>query len=183
MNIPSTRTRLIHSAAHLFRLHGYHGAGLAEILAHSNAPKGSLYHHFPNGKSDLALAAAEWVSEGMLQIIDDSFHNAANFTIGATTFCHKLAKLFDMSEDWQTCPISTMLFDGQGNADFRDNADRILTSWSANAAYHAMRLGMDEQWAKAQSELLLMTVQGAWTIARARRSSNPIRRIPEYLFG
>ena len=53
-----TKDRLILAAATLFRTRGYHGVGLADVLAEAKAPKGSLYHHFPNGKSDLALAAA-----------------------------------------------------------------------------------------------------------------------------
>jgi TetR/AcrR family transcriptional repressor of lmrAB and yxaGH operons len=49
----ATRERLITTAAALFREKGYHGTGLSEILAKANAPKGSLYHHYPAGKPDL----------------------------------------------------------------------------------------------------------------------------------
>ena len=45
------------------------GAGLAEILDDARAPKGSLYHHFPGGKEDLAIAALERVSDGLLALI------------------------------------------------------------------------------------------------------------------
>ncbi len=177
-----TRDRLIETAAMLFRQKGYHGTGLTEVLTASNAPKGSLYHHFPDGKSDLAMAAASWVSKGMLQIIDDSFAQADSFADGATTFCYKLAKLFDTADHWRSCPISTMLFDGPDNDTFRQHADIILSSWSARAAEHGMRLGMPKAEAEAASELLLMTIQGAWTIARAKNSADVIRRIPKYLY-
>jgi len=179
----TTRDRLISSAARLFRQNGYHGTGLAQVLADSHAPKGSLYHHFPDGKSDLAMAAASWVSSGMIGIIDDAFSGADTFAQGATTFCHKLAKLFDTTDHWQACPISAMLFDGPDNDDFRSHADQILTSWSARTAEHGQRLGMDADKAGAASELLMMTIQGAWTIARARKSADVIRRIPIHLYG
>lgn len=178
----STRDRLITSAARLFRQNGYHGTGLAQVLAESHAPKGSLYHHFPDGKSDLAMAAASWVSEGMLGIIDDAFRDAPDFAAGATTFCHKLAKLFDVTEDWQSCPITAMLFDGPDNEAFLTHADKILTSWSARSAAHGRRLGMTDQEADAAAELLLLAIQGAWTLARARQSADIIRRIPMYLY-
>lgn len=178
-----TRDRLIASAARLFRQKGYHGTGLAQVLADSHTPKGSLYHHFPDGKSDLAMAAASWVSEGMITIIDDAFAHADSFADGATTFCHKLAKLFDLNDQWQSCPISSMLFDGPDNDAFRSHADLILTSWSARAAQHGRAKGMDAASAEAAAELLLMTIQGAWTIARARRSADVIRRIPIHLYG
>ena len=38
---------------------GYHGVGLTELLAEAGAPKGVLYHHFPGGKEQLAVAAIE----------------------------------------------------------------------------------------------------------------------------
>ncbi len=178
----STRDRLIASAARLFRQQGYHGTGVAQVLSDSHAPKGSLYHHFPDGKSDLAMAAASWVSDGMIGIIDDAFGDADTFTDGATTFCYKLAKLFDVADHWQSCPISAMLFDGPDNVKFRNHADQILTSWSARSAEHGRRLGMSTAEADAASELLLMTIQGAWTLARARKSADVIRRIPIHLY-
>ena len=48
----STKERLVRTACALFRQRGYSGVGVAEILTAAQAPKGSLYHHFPNGKSD-----------------------------------------------------------------------------------------------------------------------------------
>ncbi len=102
-----TKDRLIRTAADLFRNRGYHGVGLAELLAAAEAPKGSLYHHFPDGKSDLALAAATWSSDQMLRLIAESFEPADSFRAGATTMCYKLAKLFDLAGKWSGCPVPT----------------------------------------------------------------------------
>jgi len=75
-----------------------------------------------------------------------------------------------------------MLFDGPDNDAFRQHADHILTSWSTRATEHGVRLGMSKAQAEAAAELLLMTIQGAWTIARARNSADVIRRIPKHLY-
>ena len=40
---------------------GLHGVGLAELLQVAQAPKGVLYHHFPGGKTELAVAAIDAV--------------------------------------------------------------------------------------------------------------------------
>jgi TetR/AcrR family transcriptional repressor of lmrAB and yxaGH operons len=43
------------------RTKGFHGVGLSELLAQAQAPKGVLYHHFPGGKTELAVAAIDQV--------------------------------------------------------------------------------------------------------------------------
>lgn len=53
----TTRERILRAAIRLFQQRGYHGTGLTEILAEAEAPKGSLYHHFPEGKAQLGVAA------------------------------------------------------------------------------------------------------------------------------
>jgi TetR/AcrR family transcriptional repressor of lmrAB and yxaGH operons len=45
--------------ADALRRKGYHGVGLSELLAAAQAPKGVLYHHFPRGKAELAVAAID----------------------------------------------------------------------------------------------------------------------------
>lgn len=54
---PPTRERILRAAIRLFQQRGYHGTGLSEVLADAEAPKGSLYHHFPEGKAQLGVAA------------------------------------------------------------------------------------------------------------------------------
>src|SRR5579864_5765864 len=58
-----TRTRLIRAAEQLFRVQGYAGTGLKQLTAVAGAPWGSLYHFFPGGKAELAVAAAAYAGE------------------------------------------------------------------------------------------------------------------------
>ena len=179
----STRSRLIGSAAHLFRIKGFNGTGLSEVLSHSKTPKGSLYHHFPKGKADLARASADLVSEGMLEIIDAAFERAESFEDGGTTLCFKLAKLFDKGEEWQGCPISSVLLDGSQHPGFRDHADQIFTNWVARVAGYGQVHGLIGDEACAASEHLLFAIHGAWVMCRARGNADLLRRVPRYLYG
>lgn len=178
---PSTRDRLVLNAALLFRQKGYHGVGVAEILAQAGAPKGSLYHHFPNGKSDLALAAADWASTEMMRIIGDAFDTAPDFATGATTLCYKLAKLFDLSGHSDGCPISATLFEGPQNDAFRAKSAALFDSWIAEVARNGQRFGLGAATAKDAAEMLLMGLEGAWILARVRKTSDPLRRLPRLL--
>src|SRR5919204_6864300 len=57
------RERMIESAALLFRRQGIEGTSFADVLEHSGAPRGSIYHHFPAGKSQLAEEATRYAGE------------------------------------------------------------------------------------------------------------------------
>lgn len=173
---PNTKDRLIQTAAQLFQRSGYNGVGLAELLAEARTPKGSLYHHFPKGKPDLAIAAASWASDGMLTMIAAAFDDATDFRDGVTTLCHKIAKLFDTSAQWETCPISATLFESPCNGEFRDHADRLYESWIAEVRGHAQRFGVPDPDITADS--LFIVMQGGWQLARARRDSNVLRGLP-----
>jgi TetR/AcrR family transcriptional repressor of lmrAB and yxaGH operons len=57
--LPPTRERLVAAMVDALRRRGLHGIGLNEILQSAQAPKGVLYHHFPGGKTELAVAAID----------------------------------------------------------------------------------------------------------------------------
>src|SRR5271155_3224823 len=65
-----TRERILRSALLLFQGKGYHATGLAEILERAQAPKGSLYHHFPGGKEALAIATLDWLQHEVTGFLD-----------------------------------------------------------------------------------------------------------------
>ncbi|WP_455577963.1 TetR/AcrR family transcriptional regulator [Actinomadura luteofluorescens] len=58
-----SRERMVRSAAYLFRERGYSGTGFRDVIAHSGAPRGSIYHHFPGGKAQLAEEAVRYAGE------------------------------------------------------------------------------------------------------------------------
>lgn len=180
---PTTKDRLIAAATRLFRQRGYDGTGLAEILAEAGVPKGSLYHHFPDGKADLACAAADWTAAEIVRVVDDSFRAANDWRQGATTFCFKMAKLFDILNSADACPIFGLLFEGPDHARFRDNAAHAFNRIIAGAAQHGERLGLAPAAAHEAAETLMIGFQGSWTLARMRRKADVLRSLPNRLYG
>src|SRR3954451_20138647 len=68
MSDTSPRKKMIESAALLMRERGVEATSFSDVLEHSGAPRGSIYHHFPGGKAQLieeaTRFAGEFISEG-----------------------------------------------------------------------------------------------------------------------
>ena len=45
------------------RERGFSGTAFSDVIAHSGAPRGSIYHHFPGGRSQLAEEAVRYAGE------------------------------------------------------------------------------------------------------------------------
>src|SRR5437667_12854075 len=63
------RERMVASAVDLLARRGLQATSFSEVLEHSGAPRGSVYHHFPEGKNqmiDSALDAAGATATDML---------------------------------------------------------------------------------------------------------------------
>lgn len=67
-----TRTRILQAAQRLFRKRGYHATGLNDILELAQAPKGSMYHHFPGGKEEIGVCVIENITAGLLGLFAQS---------------------------------------------------------------------------------------------------------------
>lgn len=178
----TTREKLAWAAAKLFQEKGFHGVGLNEILAATDLPKGSLYHHFPNGKVDLALEAAAFTHRETTRIIDDAFIGATDFPDGARTLLYKMAKMFDIMGNHTGCPITSILFAGPDYEEFRTRSAEYFEGWIAQMAAHGERLGLAGATARGEAEKTFHILQGAWTLARARRDSDAMRTIAEQMF-
>ena len=61
---------MIRSAAFLIAARGLSGTSFSDVLEDSGAPRGSIYHHFPGGKRQLAEDAIGWTSGQILGHLD-----------------------------------------------------------------------------------------------------------------
>src|SRR3954466_1021387 len=65
--IADARRQMIRSAAVLIRERGVEPTSFSDVLAHSGAPRGSIYHHFPGGKAELVEEATRWAGEAIAE--------------------------------------------------------------------------------------------------------------------
>src|SRR5262245_6135434 len=63
----ATRALLVKTARRLFAQHGYAETSLEDIRTKTKLTRGALYHHFPDGKSDLFREVFEQVESQLAE--------------------------------------------------------------------------------------------------------------------
>ena len=103
-----TRDRLIAAMLNALRRKGFHGVGLNELLAEAGAPKGVLYHHFPGGKSELAIAAIQTVVSQINGGLQKLLKRHANPADALQAWMVSAQKLLAGSGFEQGCPMASI---------------------------------------------------------------------------
>jgi TetR/AcrR family transcriptional regulator, lmrAB and yxaGH operons repressor len=170
---PDTRARILSAALRLFRKRGYHGAGLNDILELANAPKGSLYHHFPDGKEEIGVAVVAEITHSILMLFASSRARTTaavvlqageqmSHTIERTN--HELCTLFTaFLAERSTSPKLGLAV---ANA-YAEMTEAIQTRLLAD--------GMKPRLAKDRATAVVMLLEGGAMIAQAQQSVAPFR--------
>src|SRR4051812_14595395 len=67
-----TRQKMVDAALQVLREKGAAGVTIDEVLARSGAPRGSVYHHFPGGRSQLLTEALQFAGDAITGLVDDA---------------------------------------------------------------------------------------------------------------
>ena len=166
-----TKQRMVDTAVRLFRTQGYAATSWRGLVAESGTPWGSVQHHFPGGKQELAVAALDAGSDVALGAIRIGFdkHDSAGEAIA--WWFGKAQQLLERSGYEQGCPIA-MLALGSGDPVVSEASRAALLRWRAALAERLASRGYDDSDALALS--VLTTLQGALVLSKGLRSSEPL---------
>src|SRR3954470_8981195 len=64
------RERMVASAVALLARRGLQATSFSEVLEHSGAPRGSVYHHFPDGKYQMIDSALDAAGATAIELLD-----------------------------------------------------------------------------------------------------------------
>src|SRR5271165_47652 len=166
----------------LLRRQGYAASGLGEIVARSEAPKGSLYFHFPGGKRELAIAAMErsaaQLRGAMAAILDGS--DDVEEAIGRLV--EALAAGLAQSDFADGCPIATVALETASDSEeLRLAARAAFDSWLEVLEQRLVREGIEPALAEQRALLVLAAIEGGLILARARRDVAPLLAVSAQL--
>lgn len=175
-----TRERVLAATAVLMRRSGYAGFGLAEILAEGRAPKGSLYHFFPDGKRQIIAEALQAHAAEVLALYERALARPGTPGQKVRRLLALPARRLRASGYLLSCPGGTVALDLNEDLEVvRAVVDRYFQAMIDLFARH---LGIaDRRRAESFADLLLTTVEGAYIRGRAEHSTRAFERAASWL--
>jgi TetR/AcrR family transcriptional repressor of lmrAB and yxaGH operons len=168
------KSKMVTAARQLIRERGYHATALSDVLELSAAPRGSVYFHFPGGKTQLAAEAAQaFASEqaGMIERAAEGSDSAAELISAYVT---RTRENLIKSNYTQGCTIAPLVLEGASESELLAHAGSAAFSVIIESlAFQFARFGMDRASARELAEVVVSGVEGALVTARAFRSPAP----------
>jgi TetR/AcrR family transcriptional regulator, lmrAB and yxaGH operons repressor len=177
-----SRDAFIDTAGLLLRRQGYAGTGLNEIVARSQAPKGSLYFHFPGGKEELAVAAMQRTGEQLRAALAAILASSDDLGEALARLLDALGEGLERSDYRDGCPIATVTLELASDSHaLRAVATETFDSWLDALHERLLMAGVAVPVAERRALLVLSAIEGALIIARARRDLAPLLAVREEL--
>jgi len=176
------RERLISAMTDALRRRGLHGIGLTELLQAAQAPKGVMYHHFPGGKTELAIAAIDQVVVRMTAGLDkllattpDPLQAMRRWIAGAT------ARLQDTGFE-AGCPLATVALESRPEDQaLREALARAFERVRERIALGLADAGLPTERALGLAALIVAAYEGGLLQSRVAHSVEPIQRATDTL--
>ena len=171
-----TRRRMIVTTSKLLERQGFHGTGLNQILEEANAPKGSMYFHFPGGKTQLAAeaiaAAADYIDRAL------RMHEGGSAIEAIDGYLGQMAAWLESTEFSGGCPIATTALEvGASTPELGDACEAAFDRLISRITGWLEADGFDSETARARATLVYSAIEGALIFSKARRSSDPLGQL------
>ena len=175
-----SRERMIEATIALMRRSGLSGAGINEIVRESGAPKGSVYHFFPNGKLQIATEALAIYSQRVLDFIDQAMARKRLPDDKVRALFDAFAKRVEEGDFEQSCAVGTVTLDLDTDLEgLRVVLAAAFSEWAALIARHFDFA--DTRRLESFAGLVLTAIEGAYIRCRAERSSRPFKEAGVWL--
>jgi TetR/AcrR family transcriptional regulator, lmrAB and yxaGH operons repressor len=161
-----SRPALIESAATLFRRQGYAATGLNQILDDAGVKAGSLYHHFPRGKQQLAAAVVDTAGAAIEQLL-------RRLLAGGRPVADIVDRWIDLlsaalaGDQRDGCPIEPIATESVNASPLvRAASARAFQGWSAAIEDRLNSEGWSDVDAEAVAIAVISLIEGALILSR-----------------
>jgi TetR/AcrR family transcriptional repressor of lmrAB and yxaGH operons len=167
---------MVESAASLIGSKGVAATSLSDVLEASGAPRGSIYHHFPDGKHELAGDAMRWTKD---QVLTYQQSCSANTPEGVLDhFVDLFRQSMVASKCRAGCPVAGVLVDTYSEEDGLTTIGRdSFRAWISLMTEQLRAKGVSEKEAQSLATTTLASVEGALILCRAEGGVEPLDRV------
>jgi TetR/AcrR family transcriptional regulator, lmrAB and yxaGH operons repressor len=180
----------------LFRRFGYAGVSLTQISQATGLGKASLYHHFPGGKADMALAALTqvntWLETRILPILtrqeerpmvsDRSRRVSPVEPPVIETFqamCEETSEFFDGGQN--ACLWAVLTMESASDRLFQPHIRQAFSQWIGAIAAVLIRAGVEPSLAQQRGEDAMIAIQGALIVGHGLQDFAAFQRVLQEL--
>jgi TetR/AcrR family transcriptional repressor of lmrAB and yxaGH operons len=167
------RDRLLAGAGRLMAERGYSAMELRDVADRGKAPRGSIYHHFPRGKAQLAAEAAALDGERTREVLEQALA-----TRGVKGTLRLFADFFRRQSERHPeligCPVAAAALAHPEDPELAAVATAAFQSWEEPIAAALEAEGVTAKDAAAFAALTISTVEGALLRTRAAGDLAPL---------
>ena len=169
------RAEIIATTCELLELQGYQATGLNQILAESGAPKGSLYHYFPDGKDGLVEEAIAQTAAQIAARLTAALAGDAAPALLIPAFLRELAHHVQASGYRTGGPITAVALEAAStNARLNEACRRAYGLWQEIIAQKLRHSGMEPVRAQRLGRVVISLIEGAIILSRTERNVAPL---------
>ncbi|WP_068480026.1 TetR/AcrR family transcriptional regulator [Pseudoclavibacter helvolus] len=158
------RQRMIEGAVQLLAQRGLQATSFSEVIALTKAPRGSIYHHFPDGKDQLvgeAVALAGQRTRARMAELEGE--PAAGVAAAFLGLWRALLVQLDFSTGCSVAAVTV----ATDSADLVEAAGRVFRGWTGELESLLVSGGVRHEAAKALATTLIAGAEGAVIVTRA----------------
>jgi TetR/AcrR family transcriptional repressor of lmrAB and yxaGH operons len=142
-------------------------------MAEADAPKGSMYFHFPGGKEELAAAAVDRFA-GRITANMTSLLARRTVADAIGGFFDSYVDYFEKTDFRDGCVVATVALDEAGTHELlADAASRALHSWVDLLTDALESEGRSRSESEQLATLVIAALEGAIVMAKGERSVEP----------
>ncbi|MEU1616623.1 TetR/AcrR family transcriptional regulator [Streptomyces sp. NPDC005722] len=179
------KQKMVQAAKQLIRQRGYNGTAFSDVLELSGTSRGSVYFHFPGGKTQLAIEAAEAHAFEQVEIIDQAAHQATSAAQLVGLYIDMGREGMIAGEYGRGCAIAPLITEGatQESAEIAETGRRAFSEMTDRLAFHLVAFDVPRASARVLAEAVIAGIEGAMITSRALRSPAPYESVRAVLVG
>ncbi len=179
---PEARLRLVATAADMLRRRGMNATSIRELAKAANAPLGSTYHYFPDGKKQVITEAIQFAGNKISSMLETTLKQGAKS--GLQSFLHVWRDVIESTNFNAGCPVIAAAMEEATNDDIdaaREAAATVFNKWQKLISETLITEGIKRKQANALATMIIASTEGALAMCRATKDIKPFDQVTEQL--